>query len=212
MKKIFFSCFLYFTPFTYLLFAQANEPDSIDVYLVKESWHTGLMFQVNDFTISSFPVIKYFEEFEYVDIGWGDADFYQTPGFDIFLAAKAILIPTPTVIRIDGYKYPIEKIIEWREFAIKFSLSKEQFLMMIKYINVHLVKDQTGEPIISKRELGKPIIFFKSHGQYHLFRTCNTWAAEVVNEAGFGIDLFGLITASQLYTKFAKHGTILKKY
>ncbi|MCL4547171.1 MAG: DUF2459 domain-containing protein [Bacteroidetes bacterium] len=211
-KTFFFTCAFYLTAYSFLIHAQTDEPDTIDVYLVKESWHTGLMFGINDFTIRSLPVLKYFEGFEYADIGWGDADFYQNPGFDLYLAAKAILIPTPTVIRIDGYKFPIEKIIEWREFAIKFKLPKERFLLLVGYINNHIRYDNDNEPIISKREKDKPIIFFKSFGEYYLFRTCNTWAAEALQATGIDVDTFCLITAGQLYSKLAKFGSIVKEF
>lgn len=197
---------------SYFLSAQTIEPDTINVYLVKESWHTGIMFRIDEFTIQSLPVLKYFVNYEYIDIGWGDADFYQIPGFDLFLAAKAILIPTPTVMRFDGYKFPIETIIEWREFALKFELPKERFLLLINYINEHLVCDEKGEPVLSKHDMDSPVFFFKSKGEYHLFRTCNTWAAQALKATGIEINTFGLVTAEQLYSKLAKYAEIMKKF
>ena len=196
----------------FLLAAQIIEPDTIDVYLVKENWHTGIMFRIDDFTIQSLPVLKYFESYDYIDIGWGDAGFYQIPDFDLFLAAKAILIPTPTVMRFDGYKFPIEKIIEWRDFALKFELPKERFLLLINYISEHLLYDEKGEPVISKHDKDSPIFFFNSLGKYHLFRTCNTWAAQALQATGIDIDTFGLVTAGQLYSKLSSFGTIMKRF
>lgn len=211
MNRIFKGTSLYFI-IPFLLSAQINESDTINVYLVKENWHTGIMFSIDEFTIQSLPVLKYFEGYEYIDIGWGDADFYQIPDFDLFLAAKAILIPTPTVMRFDGYKFPIEKIIEWREFALKFELPKARFLMLVNYINEHLLFDENGDPLISKHDEHSPVYFFKSKGEYHLFRTCNTWAAQALQATGIDVDTFGLITASQLYSKFADYGKVLKKF
>ncbi len=193
-------------------YAQVSEPDSITIYLVKENWHTGLMIPVNDFTKKELPVLSYFEGFEYVDIGWGDAEFYQTPGFNISLAAHAILFPTPTVIRIDGYKSPIEKIIEWREFAIQFVLTKAGFLKMVDFIKQSLKYDDNNEAIISLRDKEKSIIFFKSVHYYFFMRTCNTWAAEAIQSTGIDIDTFGLVTAGQLYYKLGRFGKILKKF
>ncbi|MBM4172623.1 MAG: DUF2459 domain-containing protein [Ignavibacteria bacterium] len=194
------------------LFCQPQPSDSISIYLVKESWHTGIMIPVNEYTITKLPVAKYFKEFLFIDIGWGDADFYQTPGSDIFLAAKAILIPTPTVIRVDGYKFPIEKVIEWRDFAIELSLKNEEFIKLATYINESFIYNDRGEHIISKSEEGKPIIFFKSKYFYYFLRTCNTWAAEVIQSSGKDIDTFGLVTAGQLYSKVVKYGKVLKKF
>ncbi|HOI29771.1 MAG TPA: DUF2459 domain-containing protein [Melioribacteraceae bacterium] len=213
MKKSLFGCLLIFliSPQISLL-AQMKEPDSIDVYLVKENWHTGIMFRIDDYTSGLLPALKYFKDYQYIDIGWGDADFYQIPGFDLFLAAKAILIPTPTVMRFDGYKFPIEKIIEWREFALKFELPKERFLLLINYIQEHLILDEKGETIISKHDIDSPVYFFKSKGEYHLFRTCNTWAAQALKSTGIDVDTFGLITAGQLYSRFAEYAKVLKRY
>lgn len=193
-------------------FAQVFERDSINIYLVKVNWHTGLMIPVNDFTKKILPVLSYFDGFKYVDIGWGDAEFYQSPGFNICLAVNAILVPTPTVIRIDGYKFPIERVIEWREFAIQFVLTKERFLRMADFINQSFKYDDYKEVIISLRDKEKPIIFFKSVHYYFFMRTCNTWAAEAIQSTGVEIDTFGLVTAGQLYSKLSRFGKILKKY
>lgn len=211
-KKIFLICTVILISYLFIIQAQTIEPDTINIYLVKESWHTGIMIPVNEFTRKEFPLLNLFREFEFVDIGWGDADFYQTPGIDLYLAAKAILIPTSTVIRIDGYKFPIEKIIEWREFAIKFVLSIDQFQQLIKYFNDHIVYDEMGEPVFTKHDPDTHIYFIKSLGKYHLMRTCNTWAAQAIKAAGYDIDTFGLITASQLYSKLAKYGKVLKRF
>lgn len=193
-------------------FAKISERDSVSIYLVKANWHTGLMIPINDFTKKVLPVLSYFEGFKYVDIGWGDAEFYQSPGFNICLAAYAILPPTPSVIRIDGYKFPIERVIEWREFAIQFVLPKERFLRIADFINQSFKYNDNKEVIISSRDKEKPIIFFKSVHYYFFMRTCNTWAAEAIQSAGFEIDTFGLVTAGQLYSKLSRFGKILKKY
>jgi hypothetical protein len=170
------------------------------------------MIPVNDFTKKILPVLSYFEGFEYVDIGWGDAEFYQSPEFNICLAVNAILIPTPSVIRIDGYKFPIERVIEWREFAIQFIITKEMFLRMADFINQSFKYNDYKEVIISLRDKEKPIIFFKSVHYYFFMRTCNTWAAEAIQSTGIEIDTFGLVTAGQLYSKLSRFGKILKKY
>lgn len=209
MQKFFFA--LYLLTCTYWINTLSKEPDSVDVYLVKENWHTGIMFEINDYTIKVLPALNLVKDFLYVDIGWGDADFYQAQGIDLFLAAKALLIPTPTVIRIDGYKFPIEKIIEWREFAIKFRFSVEEFSKLIKFINDHIVYEE-GKPVITKHEADSPVYFIKSLGEYHLLRTCNTWVAQAINSTSFDVDTFGLVTASQLYAKYAKYGKVLKRY
>ncbi|KAF0152771.1 MAG: putative outer membrane lipoprotein [Ignavibacteria bacterium] len=190
--------------------AQSILPDSINVYCVKENWHTGLMFEVSEFTIEQLPLLKLYADYQYVDIGWGDEDFYQAEDFNLYYAAKAILIPTPTVIRIDGYRFPMEEVIKWREFAILFRLPRDSFIKFITFIKNSLKYDDTGNYIISKKVEGQPIIFFKSKDKYHMFRTCNTWAAQAIKAAGFKINTFCLLTARQFYKRLSEHGKILK--
>ena len=169
-KKFLLAEIIYLSFFFYSVkFAQVSEQDSISIYLVKANWHTGLMIPVNDFTKKILPVLSYFEGFEYVDIGWGDAEYYQSPGFNICLAAYAILPPTPSVIRIDGYKFPIDRVIEWREFAIQFVLPKERFLKMADFINQSFRYNDHNEIIISSRDKEKSIIFFKSIHFYFFY-------------------------------------------
>lgn len=190
--------------------AQAVE-DTINIYLVKENWHTGLMIPVNEFTIEHIPIIKNFNTYQFVDIGWGDEDFYQAPDFDLYLAAKAILVPSPSVIRIDGYIFPIERIIQWRDFAVQFKMTKEMFLNMAAFINSSFEYDSDNNVIGLNTESSNSTIFYKSIHKYHLLRTCNTWAAESFKAAGFDVDTFGLITAEQLFSKLGRHGMILKE-
>lgn len=188
-----------------------NHNDSVSIYLAKDNWHTGIIIPVDNLVIENLPVIKKFESYKYVDIGWGDEDFYQSLGFDLYLAAKAILVPSSSVIRIGGYNLSIDRIIEWRDYMIEFVISKEQLIRMLFFINNSFALDDNGEYITSNYVEYSSVIFFKSIHKYHAFMTCNTWAAETINSSGIGIDSFGIVTADQLYSKLAKKGKVIKR-
>jgi uncharacterized protein (TIGR02117 family) len=188
-----------------------SRSDSVTIYLAKDNWHTGIIIPVNNFVTENLPVIKQFESYKYVDIGWGDEDFYQSPDFDLYLAAKAILIPSSSVIRIGGYSFPIEQIIEWRDYAIEFVLSKDHFLQMLMFIKNSFTFNENGEYITLNNEKYSSVLFFKSIHKYHALMTCNTWAAEALNSAKITVDSFGLVTAEQLYSKLKSKGEVRKK-
>ena len=74
------------------------------IYIAKSSWHVGIILKVDADLLLQIDALKDFGNFGFVDIGWGDAEFYQSPSeFDLYLAAKAILFPTPSVVRVQGY-------------------------------------------------------------------------------------------------------------
>lgn len=180
------------------------------VYLVKNNLHTGIVFSVNEKLIENIPAVNDFSEYNYVDIGWGDEDFYQHPDPDILLGAKAILVPTNSVIRIEGKNYNINKITEWSDYVIKFDLSDEQFIKLCGFINSSFLKDENNNFIINSRNENNTTIFYKSGLKYHLFNTCNTWIAEAFENSGFDISSSGVITAENLFEELSPFGIILK--
>lgn len=190
-----------------LIFLQQSH----QVYLVKNYWHTGIMFSVNEELISHIPAISNFAEYKFVDIGWGDEAFYQHPDPDYLLGAQAILVPTSSVIRMEGKNSSLNNIIEWSDFSIRFDLSNEQFLKLCKYIENSFEKDEHQNLFITSTKSSGRITFYKSHKKYHLFNTCNTWVAEALEESGFDISSSNVITAENLFEEVSKFGTVLKE-
>jgi hypothetical protein len=43
--------------------------------------------------------------------------------------------------------------------------------------------------------------FYPAHGGFHLFNTCNTWAARALSEAGLDISAGGVMTADDLMSR-----------
>lgn len=197
--------------FEFIPAATKSDLSTHEIYLINQSWHTGILIPVNNTTKELFPVLKLFEGKNYVDIGWGDEEFYQHPDFDLYLAAKAILYPTRSVLRIEGHISSIESIINWSEYIIKFKLNDDGLKGIANFINKTFQYDSNGNFIITSHRAEGSIIFFRSKFMYHLFNTCNTWAAEVLNAAGFKIDFLGIITAEQLFSKVKKFGEVLKE-
>ena len=62
--------------------------------------------------------------------------------------------------------------------------------------------------ILSTKYLNR-VYFFKANGEYHLFNTCNTWLANGLKRAGFGIE-DNIILTEQLFNEAAKFGDVIK--
>ena len=60
------------------------------IYLIKQRWHTAIVFHTEDVDTTILPEVKYFKGAELIDIGWGDEAFYQHPDFDWDLAYQAL--------------------------------------------------------------------------------------------------------------------------
>ena len=183
-----------------------NSPAFKEIYVVKNGWHTGLVFKKDSISTKIINALTYFQEFDYIDFGWGDADFYQHPGFDLILAAKAILIPTPSVVRVEGFPDTLERAIAWRDYCVRLRIDTNQYKALCQYIESTFSVDVHDSLIVTSGSPNRGLIFFKSPLKYHLFMTCNTWVAKALKYAGLKVDPFLVITAYDLYYKIIRLG------
>ena len=194
MKLVFLFLILY-----NFSFGQLRE----NIYLIKNHWHTGFVFINKDEPEKLIPHIKLFGDYQFVDIGWGDEKFYQHPGFNLFLAFRALFIPTSSVVRIQAYSNSIEKYLQISDAALKISITSAQYEKILNYINQSFeLRDK--EAIITSENKNWRIKFLKSNLKYHLFFTCNTWIAYALKEGGVEIAPAGIITVQQLFNNLGK--------
>lgn len=188
--------------FTSILFCGVITPqvmsDQHTIQLIKQSWHVGILIPVDSVAIAHIPLLYKFSEFESVDIGWGDEDFYQNDGINYYYGAKAILVPTSSVLKITGHAASKDAIIKWVEDSREIKITHEAYLRLLNYIEASFDK-RNGSYIESSSSAGGAIKFFKSNRSYHLFNTCNTWIATALKDAGLKIDDNNVITTNDLF-------------
>ena len=69
-----------------------NEP-SKTIYLVSHGWHAGIVVKRADIPPGTWPQHNDFPEAEYLEVGWGDKDYYMTPEPHFGITLKAGLLP-----------------------------------------------------------------------------------------------------------------------
>ncbi|MDP2365985.1 MAG: DUF2459 domain-containing protein [Ignavibacteria bacterium] len=179
------------------------------IYFIKQNWHTAIVFKTQELDSDLFREFESFSEFSLIDIGWGDEEFYQYPGFDSGLAFKALFYATPSTLRVEGINLSNEEYFYLSEIVIELNVSDEQFKNICIYINKTFYTIDKGETLILSRKAEGKIIFYKANGYYHLFNTCNTWLAKGLREAGLDIEDNILLT-EQLFNELARIGTVIK--
>ena len=179
------------------------------IYFIKQNWHTAIVFNAGELNSDLFREFNSFSQFSLIDIGWGDEEFYQYPGFDSGLAFKALFYATPSTLRVEGINLTKEDYFDLSEIVIELEVSDEQFKKICNYINKTFYINDAGETSILNKKADGKIIFYKSNGSYHLFNTCNTWLAKALRESGIEIEDNILLT-EQLFYELAKIGVIIK--
>jgi uncharacterized protein (TIGR02117 family) len=179
------------------------------IYLIKQRWHTAVVFYKEDVDTTILPEVKYFSGAELIDVGWGDEAFYQHPDFDWDLAYQALFYPTPSTLRMEGIFISMLEYFNLSEIVVELKINNEQLKILLNYITGTIWRDEKNEHKILSTQYLNRVYFFKANGSYHLFNTCNTWLARGLKQSGLEIK-DDIVLTEQLFNEAAKIGKVLK--
>ena len=179
------------------------------IYLVSHGWHVGIVVNRADIPDDVRLVHKDLSSTGYLEIGWGDRDFYQTPSPHLRTALKALLLPTPSVLHIVAFNDSVASYFPHSEI-IRVRLSDAGFQRMIRYIAASYDRNLLGNVVPLGPGLYGASQFYQSQETYHLFRTCNVWTARALDAAGCPVRPFLAITADNLMSQAQSFGTMLR--
>lgn len=154
------------------------------IYLVSHGWHTGIVIKRAELPVSLLPERRDFPEAEYLEFGWGDREFYQTPAFSLALALKAAFMSSGSVLHVAGFGSEVTHYFPASEI-VEFKLSRQGFERLVGYIHESFAR--AGPEALAP--LGPGLYgesqFYRARGTFHLLNTCNTWAAKALAAAGY---------------------------
>jgi len=189
---------------------RAEEP-KVRIYIVGHGWHTGLVIPFADVDLEMCPGLRYFEGWDFVEIGWGDEGFYRgADSISLDVALAAVFTPTPTVLHIVGVNAPVHETFSMSE-VIHLDLERENFMEMLQFIAATF-RMKSGTP----EDLGEGIYgfsrFFRAEGSYYFPNTCNVWTLKALKAAGFPVIPAAGIRTENVLDQAAKYGTTIRRY
>lgn len=166
--------------------------NGIEVFLSTNGMHVDFILPTQnhlfDWTaiIDKQPFAKKIGAYPYLGLGWGDWNFYieldKWENLSPQLAAKALLNPnTPPLMHITGYEQlPYDSLK-----VAKVLLSHSQYLQLCDFIYTAFALDK-NKAIDLLPNLGytEHDNFYKAHGSYHAFHTCNYWVNKGLKKIG----------------------------
>lgn len=186
--------------------AYQEQEDKHTIYVSSLSWHTGIVVPAESFPDSLWREGHNYENAHYLEIGWGDADFFTQEAFNIWYALKAVFWPTPTAIQIK----PIYQNAEnhyYNTNVAKIEISDEQLQNLTSFLVEELELDENGKIIPAKGDSGRN--FYKGSSSYYFPKNSNVWAARALKKAGFSINPIWYQTTGQVVKKASKIGEMI---
>lgn len=174
------------------------------IHVSRLGWHTGILVKKQMVDTLLPALVADFPDATYLNISWGDRKYFMAPEGTVGLALRAALLPTRSVIHVDGYSRLPGWYFESNQVA-EIKLSRKGFRSMIGYIRSGFSRDSTGK-LIPLRETPETMsYFYLSDITYWGTRTCNVWTARAIRKAGFPILPFVALTAGNVMNQIRRN-------
>jgi len=178
----------------------AGDESLASIYLINHGKHTGLVVRSTDIPPRLWPESRDFPDADYLELGWGDWDYYQTDDPGLWLTLKAAFWSTASVLHVVGVKGSVADRFAGYE-VIRLELAPGGFAKLVDYIHQSFARngETKARPIGPGYGLGSR--FYPARGKFHLYNTCNGWVAHALEAAGYPMGVFLPVTADQLMAK-----------
>jgi len=173
-------------------------------YVVNHGWHTGIVVTGADL-IKVVPALE--NEFtgptDFLEIGWGDEQFYRAQNPTLGLAIRAILTPTPTVLHIVALPGGSQRLFPGRE-VLELTVPPQGYEKLLAYIAESFDRADDDSVISLEAGLYGDSRFYRAKGEFHAFNTCNTWVARAIEQTGYPIGDAQVSTADALLSRLRR--------
>ena len=185
----------------------AGDANAKQVFVVHNKWHAAIVAKQADIGADEMPELIHFPGAEYVEISWGDADFFPAAEGGIGLALKAAFWSRGSVLHLVGFSGVVKEIYSCAEI-IEICLSEQEFRRLIGFVSADFQRKQPGRPATPRPGLFPQSRFFPANSKFNLLRTCNAWIAEAFSAAGLPVSPGFVFTASNLAGQIKEFATV----
>lgn len=188
---------------------QSESESRKTIYLVNHGWHAGIVLRRADIPENIWPKLGNSHNMEYLEVGWGDMDYYQIPDPHLGFTLKAALLPTASVLHIVSFNGHVPAYFPYSEI-IRIKLSSAGFERLSRTIASSFALDKAGNiTSLSPGRYGNSR-FYLSRETYHLFNTCNVWTARALHTAGLSITPATATSVGNLMSQARKYGEVMQ--
>lgn len=176
-------------------------PATSEIHVVSHGWHAGLVVRRADIPHDVWPEKRDFPGADYLEIGWGDRDYYQArePGVGTLL--KAAFWPTVSVLHVVGLRGTVAANFPHSDI-LALPITHDGLARLVGFIDA--THDRPNRAPLAS--LGPGLYgdsrYYAARGRFHLFNNCNRWTARALRAAGFEID--EVLTADGLFAELRR--------
>lgn len=166
------------------------------IHVVSNGWHAGIVVARDDLPHGKLPEAADFPDSGFVEIGWGDREYYTAPSPTLGAALAAGLGANPSVIHLVGLPLVPRPTADLE--VVRLTLTGPGFAAMIDRIDAAFDRGAGARAERVAPGLAPQAGFYAAQGRFSLANTCNTWVARKLAAGGVAVSPAGVVTAGQL--------------
>jgi uncharacterized protein (TIGR02117 family) len=179
------------------------------VWVVSHGWHVGLVLRRDDLAaLGPLPALSAVPG-RYLEVGWGDGDFYPATHGTLALALRAAFRSRSSVLQVVGFDTPVADTFP-RAKVLEVELTPSGLAALVRYVEATVAMDQEGRPtVVAPAEYGSGV-FYLARGHYRLLDNSNTWTARGLKVAGCPIEADSVVTAGEVLHRAARFARVVR--
>ncbi|MFC5695247.1 DUF2459 domain-containing protein [Pseudomonas sp. GCM10022186] len=168
--------------------------------VVNHGWHTGIVLASRDL-LQVLPALgRDFRDHGYLELGWGDEDFYRTPRAGLAQALRALGGSRGSVLHVVWVPGAPDAAFPGAE-TVTLRVGEDGYRRLL----ARLAASFAATPQNGLQGLGHGLYgesrFYRARGRYSLAYTCNTWVAEAVAASGIALSSTSVLTADGVMSR-----------
>lgn len=181
---------------------------STSIHVISHGWHTGIVVRRADIPHGVWPESGDFPAAEFLEVGWGDLDFYRTPEPGLWITLKAGILSTSSVLHVVGFAKPVADYFAYSKI-VEVKLPQRGIAGLAQFI----AQTHRRNGAVRAMALGSGLYgdsrFYPAQGTFHVFNNCNTWTARALAAAGLPLPSWRIVLADGVMNHASKFGTVI---
>ena len=150
------------------------------LYVVNHGWHSGIVVERAELLKKRPGLEPDLGQARYVEIGWGEEDYYQATDPHLGTALSAVLWLNPSVLQVVPFDEPPQRYFAQSEIR-EVRTDQAGYDATLGFI-AESFKRTPGLDRLGPSLYGQGW-FYRAKGSFHLFNTCNRWTAQALEPA-----------------------------
>lgn len=173
-------------------------------HIVSHGWHAGVVIASRDLAERVPELTAGLGAARLVELGWGDAAYYQTPEPTMSLALRAVLYPTDAVLHVVTISAADPRSEFPGSTVVTLTVPASGYERLLDHLVETFERTPDGAPIALGAGLYGDSRFYRARGRFHAFNTCNTWVARGVATTGYPLRSPTVVTTEGLLTELRR--------